>query len=108
MTRCDRLDNPGSQERQSSQPPDVVRKDSFALGDHRNRLNSTRKQIVGPVASPSDGFHEREINQRSWRAITLDNQTHFEAAAPDLHREDARDSQLNGVRTLLFFRAATW
>ena len=34
----------------------------------------------------------------------MENQTHFEAAPPDLHREDARESQRSGVRTLLFFR----
>ena len=37
---------------------------------------------------------------------TLDNQTHFEAAPSDLHREDTRDSQLRGVRISLFFLAA--
>jgi len=56
--------------------------------------------------SPRDRFQEREISQWSRRATALDNQTHFEAAPSDLHREDARDSQLSGVRTLLFFRAA--
>ncbi len=104
VTGSDGLNNLGSQERQPNQAPDVIREDPFTLSYRYNRFHSTRKQIVSPLASASDRFHEREISQRSWLAITLDNQTHFEAAPPDLHREDARDSQLSGVVIARFFR----
>jgi hypothetical protein len=64
----------------------------------------TAQQIVSPLASPRDRFDEREISQWSWRATALENQTHFEPAPPDLHREDARDRKRSGVRIALYFR----
>jgi hypothetical protein len=76
-TRSDGLDDPGSQERQPSQPPDVIWEHPFALRDRRNRCHSTGEQIVSPTASFRDHFEESEIGQFSWCAIALDNQTHF-------------------------------
>jgi hypothetical protein len=39
--------------------------------------------------------------------LPLDNQTQFKATSPDLHREDAGESQVSGVRIVLFFRDGT-
>ena len=46
VTGSDGLNNPGSQERQPSQSPDVIREDPFTLSYHCNRFHSTREQIV--------------------------------------------------------------
>src|ERR1035437_10092156 len=48
VTRSDGLNNFGSQERQPSQSPDVIREDPFTLSYHCNRFHSTREQIVRP------------------------------------------------------------
>jgi hypothetical protein len=104
MTRDDGLDNPRRQERQPSQAPDVVWEHPFTPGERCNRFHLTAQQIVSPLASPRDGFDEGEISQWSGRATALENQTHFEPAPPDLHREDTRDSQFCGTPTVLLFR----
>ena len=62
VTGSDGLNNRGSQERQPNQPTDVIREDPFTLSYHCNRFHSTRKQIVSPLASPSDRLHERQIS----------------------------------------------
>jgi hypothetical protein len=64
------------------------------------------EQIVRPSASPSDRFHEHEINQRSRRAFSIYDQTHLKTCSPDCHQKDALDEQFVGFRAVLFFCTA--
>lgn len=84
----------------------------YVLNSHTpSRLASSATDPTLPASKSSAHRRPRAMALSSVRStigagarLTLDNQTHLEAAPPDLHREDARDLQRGGVRTEWFFR----